>query len=488
MAVKLLSNSSGVKQNGNGFGYSGIRVADIVSNGFFKVDSQWTVRYWNKAAEKILGFTAKSIVGMNIWDAFTGRLPKEFYTAYRNKPLQDIPAHFEEYWPEMGSWFDVITYFFDDTLSVSFKSHSQSAHSKHADHPEQQLKVLNELYRFVTEVTNDCLWEWDLQNKEMFWIDGGHKRVFGYPIENTLVPQSFWEELLHPDDKERIWKKLGEVLAGHGDSWEIEYRFKKADGTYACVQDRAHIFYDDKNSAASMIGATQDITARKSADIQLLEERLSKQREITEAVLNAHENERAAIGKELHDNLNQILGAAKLYIEMAKTDEEVREMCLDRSSGYIMKVIEEIRKISKTLASPSVHLMGLIESIRNVIDDLVVVYPIRIEFHESGIVEKELEERLQLDILRIVQEQLNNVIKHANATLAIIHLNRRENEIILVISDNGEGCDTSIEKSGVGLINIRSRAESNHGWVTIASRPGDGYLLKVILHLAGIAK
>jgi PAS domain S-box-containing protein len=615
MAVKLLSNSTGVKQNGNGFGYSGIRIADIISNGFFKVDRQWTVRYWNKAAEKILGVASKNIVGKNIWDIFAGSLPKEFCASYRNKPLQDIPAHFEEYWPEIGSWFDVVTYYFDDNLSVSFKSHSQSAHSNHEDHPEQQLKVLNELYRFVTEVTNDCLWEWDLQHKEQFWIDGGHKRVFGYPIENTLVPQGFWEELLHPDDKERIFKKLTEVLARHGDSWEVEYRFKKADGTYAFVQDRAHIFYDENNSAATMIGATQDITARKSADIQLLEsekklsliakqtvnaviitdaeerimwvnnaftriteyepeevigrkpgsflqgketdaltvqylsqkmrdkqpfnceivnysksgrkywvhvqgqpiwdedgicsrffaietditekiamenelmeERLSKQKEITTAVLNAHENERTAIGKELHDNLNQILGAAKLYIEMAKTDEEVREMCLDRSSGYIMKVIEEIRKISKTLASPSVHLMGLIESIRNVIDDLVVVHPIRIEFHENGIVEKELEERLQLDILRIVQEQLNNIIKHANATLAIIHLNRKENEITLVISDNGEGCDTSIEKLGVGLINIRSRAEANHGWVTIASRLGEGYMLKVILHPAGIVK
>jgi len=80
------------------------------------------------------------------------------------------------------------------------------------------------------------------------------------------------------------------------------------------------------------------------------------------------------------------------------------------------------------------------------------------------------------------------VIKHASATLAIIHLNRWENEITLVISDNGQGCDTSIEKMGVGLINIRSRAEANHGWVTIASRPGDGYMLKVILHPAGIAK
>jgi signal transduction histidine kinase len=142
----------------------------------------------------------------------------------------------------------------------------------------------------------------------------------------------------------------------------------------------------------------------------------------------------------------------------------------------------------KTLVRPSMHLMGLLESIRNVIDDLVVVHPIRIEFHENGIVEKELKEKLQLDILRIVQEQLNNVIKHSKATLAIIHLTRRETEVTLVISDNGEGCDTSIEKLGVGLINIRSRAEAHHGWVTIASRLGEGYMLKVVLNLAGIAK
>jgi two-component system, NarL family, sensor histidine kinase UhpB len=488
MAVKFLSNSIGAKQSADGFGYSGTHIADIINNGFFKVDRQWTVRYWNKAAEKILGVDAKGIVGKNIWDVFAGSLSKEFCASYRLKPLQEIPAHFEEYWPEIGSWFDVITYYFDDNLSVSFKSHGQSAHSKHADHPEQQLKVLNELYRFVTEVTNDCLWEWDLQHKELFWIDGGHKRVFGYPIENTLVPQSFWENLLHPDDKERILRKLSETLAGRDDHWEVEYRFRKANGTYAFVQDRARIFFDDKNSAATMIGATQDITKKVLMENELMEERLSKQKEITEAVLKAHENERTAIGKELHDNLNQVLGAAKLYIEMAKTDEEVREMCLDRSSGYIMKVIEEIRKLSKALASPSVHLMGLSESIRTVIDDLVVVHPIRIEFHENGIVEKELKEKLQLDILRIVQEQLNNVIKHANATLAIIHLNRLENEITLVISDNGDGCDTSIEKLGVGLINIRSRAEANHGRVTIASKLGEGYMLKVILRLSGAAK
>ena len=91
----------------------------------------------------------------------------------------------------MGAWFDVITYHCDDTLSVSFKSSNHPGHPLLPKNPEQQLKILNELYRFVTEVTNDCLWEWDLQTKEMFWIDGGHKRVFGYQIENALIPKVF---------------------------------------------------------------------------------------------------------------------------------------------------------------------------------------------------------------------------------------------------------------------------------------------------------
>ena len=89
-----------------------------------------------------------------------------------------------------------------------------------------------------------------------------------------------------------------------------------------------------------MIGATQDITVRKAAEFKLLE------------------NERSEIAQELHDNLNQILGAAKLYIEMAKTDDENREMCLDKSSAFIMEVINEIRKISKTLSTPGISWKG----------------------------------------------------------------------------------------------------------------------------------
>jgi PAS domain S-box-containing protein len=477
----LLHTNHG-KKTGSHVWYPQKPITEIVTNGFFAVDQRWTVKYWNSAAEELLGVAKADIVGKNLWEEFAGIIPINFYSAYHKAFLQDVPVHFVEYWAEKGTWFEVITYHNNNTLSVSFKSKN---HSTNPEHPGRELKILNELYRFMTEVTNDCLWEWNLQNKEIFWIDGGHKRVFGYEIVNALIPQSFWENRLHPDDKPRILAKLNaKLLNGTDPYWEEEYRFKKADGEYAFVHDRAHIVYEE-GMPVRMIGATQDISSRKSAENKLVQERLGKQKEITSAVLSAQENERTEIGKELHDNLNQVLGAAKLYVEMAKSDEANRSVCLDKASGFIVNVIEEIRKISKTLASPSMQVMGLFESIYMLLDDLKVAHPMIAEFSPYNIDEADLTEKLQLNIFRIVQEQLNNIVKHSNANRATIHLTRKADDLILLISDDGDGCDLSKTVKGVGIMNIRSRAELCHGSIKLTSKPGKGYLLRVLLPLKG---
>jgi PAS domain S-box-containing protein len=478
MAAEFLTTANDTTSSGKNKVYSGSPISETITNGFFTVDQKWTVKYWNKAAENILSIQAKDIVGMNLWEKFSDIIPIEFYNVYHFAFLQNVPAHFEEYWGEMGAWFDVITYHCDDTLSVSFKSHNKPAQPENS---ERQLTILNELYRFVTEVTNDCLWEWNFESKDLFWIDGGHRRVFGYPIENAIIPQSFWESLVHPDDKERVLTGLNKIInEGTSNVWEDEYRFKKITGDYAYVYDRGHIIYGKDRKACRMIGATQDITARQSAESKLIQERLTRQKEITHAVLAAQEKERANIGRELHNNLNQILGAAKLYIETAKKDEAHREICLERSCDYIVSVIGGIRNIANTLAMPTM-IEGLFESIQIIIADLaIIMQALKIDFQKNGINEEELNEDLEFDIFRIVQEQLNNIIKHAKATWAIINLTRNANEIILLISDNGQGCDLLKTKMGTGIINIVSRAELYDGYATTFSKPGEGYELKVV--------
>jgi PAS domain S-box-containing protein len=469
-----------IPKSGNKKGYRGNPITETITNGFFTVDRNWMVKYWNKAAEKLLDVAAQDIVGKNLWEKFSGILPAKFYSLYHQTFIQDIPVHFEEYWGEMGAWFDVITYHCDDTLSVSFKIDNRRSSP---EYPEQQLKVLNDLYRFVTEVTNDCLWEWNLQTKEVFWIDGGHKRVFGYQIENALIPQSFWENHLHPEDKQRLLSKLNKLMAGSQSSlWEDEYRFEKAGGDYAFVHDRGHIIFDNDNKPSRIVGATQDISARKLLEDKLIQEGILKQKEITSAVLRAQEKEREEIGKELHDNLNQILVAAKLYIEIARVNKPKRDLYLRKSTGYIVDVIAELRKISKTLCTP-VMSMGLVGSIENLIADLSLVTPMKIKFYQQGMQEADLDERLQLDLFRIVQEQLSNILKHAKARQIIINLTRLAAELILLVSDNGQGCDITKQTSGIGIINIKNRAKKYDGKVSIISWPGNGYELSVVIPL-----
>jgi len=591
--------------------YVGKSITETIVNGFFSIDKKWTVKYWNRAAEQLLGVRSKDIVGKNLWGKFAHIIPLEFYAVYHRAFLEDNPVHFKEYWGELGTWVDVIVYHCDDTLSVSFKSSNHSVHPEYTKTPEQKIQIVSQLYRFVTEVTNDCLWEWDLRTKELFWIDGGHKRMFGYEIENALIPQSFWESRLHPDDRVRVLAGLIKAIAeGSGFLWEDEYRFQRANGEYAYVHDRGHIIYEDDKMASRMIGATEDITTRKIAEIKLLEsegkisliarqtinpiiitdnqqeivwvnsaftliteyepgevigkklviflqgrdtdpatlqylrrkikskqpfvcemsnyskkgklywlriqgqpllhengnaeqyfsigtditdkiflennlvvDRLTRQREITNAILTAQENERADIGRDLHDNLNQMLAVIKMYLKMALTNEGSREMYLNKSYGLVAKVIDEIRRIAKNLVVPGMHIIGLFENIKILIADLAKINPLKIEFKSDNIGQGELNEKMQLSIFRIIQEQINNILKHSSASHVVINLIGHGDEIMLLITDNGQGCDLLKEKSGVGIINIKSRAELYRGTVAIVSEPGKGFELKVIMQL-----
>ena len=484
MASTFTSHKNGKQKLGSTHIYPRTTITKIIGNGFFMVDQQWTVISWNPMAEKMLGISARDIVGKNCWTELTNVIPADFNAAYREALLQDIPVHFTIYWKKRRAWFDVTTCYFGDALSVSFRS---SHHTQNPEPSARQLKTLNDMYRLITEVTTDCLWEWDLLSQQILWIDGGHRRSFGYPIENALIPQSFWEARLHPDDKVRVLTGLQTFVTQEvSDNWEEKYRFRKADGEYAYVHDRGHRIYNGNKRTSRMIGTTQDITVRKSAEFQLLaternlaQQLLKNKKEIIAAVLLAQEKERVNIGKELHDNLNQILGATKLYIEMAKYDGENREMFLQKSADYIVTVIEEIRNISKNLAGPRLNIMGLSESIKILADDLIQIHPIRINFQRENIVPEELPENLQLDIFRVIQEQLNNIVKHAKASQAEIYLAKKGNTVVLVISDNGVGCDIATNNKGVGILNIMSRAEIYQGNVLLQSHPGEGYVLKV---------
>jgi two-component system sensor histidine kinase UhpB len=164
------------------------------------------------------------------------------------------------------------------------------------------------------------------------------------------------------------------------------------------------------------------------------------------------------------------------------TDDELRQELLERSTELVSNAINEIRKISKSLITPGLREIGLVESVQDIIDDLRVAGDkLAIDLDLQNISEDHIEDRRKLTVFRIVQEQLNNIVKHARATRVLIRLSGEQDHIVLTVADNGVGFDVGRHRKGVGITNIISRAELFNGKVEIVSSPGEGCTLTVNL-------
>jgi len=225
-----------------------------------------------------------------------------------------------------------------------------------------------------------------------------------------------------------------------------------------------------------------DVTDRIRLEKELALQHRLKQQQITEVVLDAQERERFELGQELHDNINQILATSKLYLDVAIEEREPRIELLDKSRRNISMAIEEIRKLSHELITPSLNDLGLVQTIRELIRSIQSVKRMKIRLDVAGLDEDELQPEQKINIYRIIQEQLNNILKHAQANNVDIELYNEQEQVSLRLTDDGKGFDPRIRRKGVGISNIISRAELYNGKVEIESAPGKGCQLVVILN------
>ena len=227
----------------------------------------------------------------------------------------------------------------------------------------------------------------------------------------------------------------------------------------------------DTRSTLKLVWPLQQVAA--------LQTRVSKE-EIAAIVAGAQEKERKLLGQELHDNVNQILSTVRLFIEMLHPadarDTEIRQKTVE----YVALAIEEIRKISGELVKPKQNDKGLLDSIQQIIDDIHFSTPIRIVFKYNKGIEC-LNPDKKITVLRIVQEQLKNVLKYSKATLVNIDLHSRNEKVSLVIKDNGIGFDPEQTRQGIGLFNIKERAQSHNGFADLQAAEGCGCTLSVSL-------
>lgn len=259
---------------------------------------------------------------------------------------------------------------------------------------------------------------------------------------------------------------------------------KNGEMVYLEVASRSVVY----NNRQAYLITINDITEKRKLEENVSQLKALRHRQITQATINGQERERKELGRELHDNINQVLTTTKLYLEIAETNEAMRLDLISRSKGYLINTINEIRALSKSLMPPTLEDVGLADAIQELIESHQVAKRFQIFFRYDKTAET-LPADVKVALFRILQEHLSNVSKHASAKNVWINFDTEADQLILNMEDDGVGMDTKQKrKGGIGLTNIKNRAEMYSGNVNIVSAPGQGFKLTVRIPCAAVCE
>lgn len=241
--------------------------------------------------------------------------------------------------------------------------------------------------------------------------------------------------------------------------------------------------FDETGKLIAIVHAVEEVTDKVFLRHQLALRDQTTQQQITDAISTTQELERMEISRELHDNVNQLLLTARLYVGRALEKEEFDRNMIHAGYELLDKAVEEIRKISQALLRTSAEEESMMTAVENLLQQVMSSGSINIHKTIRLPDESLIESKVKVAVFRIVQEQLSNVIKHAEAKNLFINLEFVNGSLKLSIKDDGKGFHLAEKKAGLGFQNMKSRVAVMDGVINIHSNPGDGCTVEVHIPL-----
>jgi len=347
------------------------------------------------------------------------------------------------------------------------------------DKLKHELHQANERLLHLSRATTDAIWEWDMQTGNIFRNET-LMAMIGYQVDNSRG-LSWWLRRIHPEDRNRVADSVRDATESQHQSWQEEYRFKCADGSYKQMRDKGFVVYEN-GLPVKMIGSLTDISYQRELEDKLADEKILQQKKVSETVIHMLEKERSRIGHELHDNVNQLLSTSKLFIDVLQPTADQLQL-KEKSINYLLMAIEEIRNLSKELVAPQMNHGSLVDAIGALVDDINLAGKIHFSFINT-LDDTDVSVGKRTTLFRIVQEHIKNIIKHSGASETNIILGATDGQIRLLIRDNGKGFDPQQTYRGIGLASIYERTRFYNGKADIQSIPGNGCVLNVSIPLA----
>jgi PAS domain S-box-containing protein len=352
---------------------------------------------------------------------------------------------------------------------------------KEQERVAQDLHESEQRFRLVANTAPVMIWMSSTDKMRNYfnqrWLD-----FTGRPLEAELG--NGWTENIHSDDLDAFLHAYSDAFEKR-EPFDLEYRIRRHGGQYRWLNDRGMPRFNPDGSFAGYIGSCYDTTDRK-----LTEDLLATLRR---RLIEAHEEERTWIARELHDDINQRL--ALLAVELERWSQHISESASDIKSHDIKSHIEaararlfdiakDVQKLSHRLHSSKLEYLGLITAAKGMCREFSEQQQVHVEFSHSSI-PPELPNETSLAVYRVLQEALQNAVKHSHAQKINVELRGDGEMLQLTISDLGAGFDPSTAMGrGLGLISMRERIHLVNGSFVIDSKPGGGTSIRARIPIA----
>ncbi len=337
---------------------------------------------------------------------------------------------------------------------------------------ETALRASNQLYETAALATNDAIWDRDLTRNTTVW-NAGYQTLFGYSPEVTEPNPRSWTDFIHPEDADRVLDGFQKMIDGGGRIWSDEYRFRRVDGSYADIFDRGYILRDEQGRATRIIGAMQDVTARKQAqgELQIL------LKEKTALLLEVHHR--------VKNNLQVITSLLRLEAGRSTVPEAVS--VLEAMQGRIrsMAQLHEFLYRSGTFASVDLGVyLGQVAT-QGFNSQVLSANLLQLKLH-MGSVQVGLDQAMVCGLL--VNELVSNCLKHGfpddRSGQVYVELHPADPATVqtdglwrLCVRDTGAGLPADFEdrrEHSLGMTLVGIWSQQAGGALEIQSQPGTG--------------
>jgi PAS domain S-box-containing protein len=328
----------------------------------------------------------------------------------------------------------------------------------------------------LLEVAHIIPWEADFAGFRFTYVGEQAEEVLGYSVAEWYTP-NFWSSHLHPDDRERAVSEAAK-LAHASDRYEQEYRMIATDGRVVWLHSLASVARANRQPAV-IRGFTIDVSRSRQAEAAL--------RDLSGRLINAQEEERSRVARELHDDLSQRMALLSIELEQLAdglTNSARIRRRFESVQNQAHEISSDIHRLSYSLHPSKLDHLGLAAALKSLCDQINASGKLRVYLHQQNSPET-LPKDITLCLFRIAQEALRNAVKHSQATHVRVMVKQSEEAVRLSVIDDGTGFDMQSVSfaAGLGFVGMRERLRIVGGDLEISSQRGQGTRIEVTIPL-----